>query len=230
MSRIGKKENRKFYISVEGENCEKQYFEHLQKLIHHCPESRYNVDFVIKAKVTPRQMIKRYGSMPIDKDNQGKSIPYVHVADIEDYYDLGFRKHFFDLLDEMKVIKKESGKAYLMGYSNLTFELWMLLHVDDMNEAVTDRDRYLEQINQYFHKSYSRLYDYKNHDEFNKILKDFVNLDSIRKAVIGAKKIRKWNSDNNKEKCEYSGFSFYKDNPDTTVDEVIKKIFEVCGI
>ena len=153
MSRSFRKERRKFFISVEGESCEKQYFEHLQRLINDCPASKYNVNFVIKAKVTPRQMLKRYGSMPVDKDAQGKPIPYMHVADIENYYDLGFRKHFFDLLDEMKVIKKGPGKAYLMGYSNLTFDLWMLLHVNDMNGAVTDRDRYLEQINQYFHKS-----------------------------------------------------------------------------
>ena len=230
MSRSFRKERRKFFISVEGESCEKQYFEHLQKLINDCPASKYNVNFVIKAKVTPRQMLKRYGSMPVDKDAQGKSIPYMHVADIENYYDLGFRKHFFDLLDEMKVIKKESGKAYLMGYSNLTFELWMLLHVNDMIETVADRNRYLDSINRYFHKSYSRLDDYKSHDKFDKILKDFVSLDSIRNAVARAKDIRKWNSDNNKEKCNHNGFCFYKDNPDTTVDEVIKKIFEVCGI
>ena len=42
--------------------------------------------------------------------------------------------------------------------------------------------------------------------------------------------IRKWNVTNHKEKCEHNGFCFYKDNPDTTVDKVIKKIFEVCGI
>ena len=109
MSRNLKKERRRFFISVEGKNCEKQYFEHLQKLINDCPESKYNVNFVIKAQVTPRQMLKRCGSMPIDRDTQGKPIPYMHIADIEDYHDAGFRKHFFDLLDEMKVIKKESG-------------------------------------------------------------------------------------------------------------------------
>ena len=230
MSRIDRKERRKFFISVEGESCEKQYFEHLQRLINTCPKSKYNVNFVIKAKVTPRQMIKRYGSMPVDKDAQGKPIPYMHVADIENYYDLGFRKHFFDLLDEMKVIKKESGKAYLMGYSNLTFDLWMLLHVDDMNASVTNRDKYLNPINRGFNKRFSRLDDYKDHDEFEKILEEFVTLDSIRTAICRAEEIRKWSADNNKEKCNHNGFCFYKDNPDTTVDEVIKKIFEVCGI
>ena len=230
MSRNFRKESRKFFISVEGENCEKQYFEHLQKLINACPESKYNVNFVIKAQVTPRQMIKRCGSMPIDRDAQGKPIPYMHVADIEDYNDSGFRKHFFDLLDEMKVIKKESGKAYLMGYSNLTFDLWMLLHVNDMGGTVANRGKYLNSINRHFHKSFSRLDDYKDHDEFDTILKDFVSLDSIRKAVERAKIIRKWNSDNHKEKCDHKGFDFYKDNPDTTVDIIIKKIFKVCGI
>lgn len=230
MSRNYRKEHRRFYISVEGKNCEKQYFEHLQKLINECPESKYNVIFVIKAQVTPRQMLKRCGSNPIDRDAQGKPIPYMHIADIEDYHDAGFRKHFFDLLDEMKVIKKESGKAYLMGYSNLTFDLWMLLHVTDMGGTVSNRDKYLNPINRCFNKSFSRLDDYKNHDAFDKILKAFVSLDSIRKAVARADAIRKWNVTNHKEKCEHNSFCFYKDNPDTTVDKVIKKIFEVCGI
>ena len=128
MSRILKKEHRKFFISVEGENCETQYFEHLQKLINQCPESKYNVNFVIKPKVTPRQMIKRNGSRPIDKDAKGKPIPYMHVTDIENYYDKGFRKHFYDLLDEMSVIKKNSGKEYLMGYlitTSMSSSLWV---------------------------------------------------------------------------------------------------------
>lgn len=230
MSRILKKERRKFFISVEGKSCEKQYFEHLQKLINECPESKYNVNFVIKAQVTPRQMLKRYGSMPIDRDAQGKPIPYMHVADIEDYHDAGFRKHFFDLLDEMRVIKKESGKAYLMGYSNLTFDLWMLLHVDDMGGTVANREKYLNPINRCFNKSFSRLNDYKDHNAFDKILKDYVSLESIRLAIFRAEAIRKWNSDNSKETFEHGGFRFYKDNPDTTVDDVIKKIFEVCGV
>ena len=117
-----------------------------------------------------------------------------------------------------------------MGYSNLTFDLWMLLHVDDMGGTVANRDKYLNPINRCFNKSFSRLDDYKDHDAFDKILKAFVSLDSIRKAVARADAIRKWNVTNHKEKCEHNGFCFYKDNPDTTVDKVIKKIFEVCGI
>ena len=44
------KECLQYNISVEGENCELLYFEHLKKLINECEKAKYKVNFFIRAK------------------------------------------------------------------------------------------------------------------------------------------------------------------------------------
>ena len=43
-----KKQTKKFVISVEGDNSEKLYFQHLQKLINNYDHKIFNVNFTIK--------------------------------------------------------------------------------------------------------------------------------------------------------------------------------------
>lgn len=45
---------------------------------------------------------------------------------------------------------------YENGYSNLTFELWILLHKTDCNGCTSERKNYLEKINKTFNKKISR--------------------------------------------------------------------------
>lgn len=219
------KESRTFYLSVEGENCEVLYFEHLQKLINNCPDCRYKVKFIIKPQLGPKSMVKRYGHKPDDKDRSGKIIPYFHIQDVEDYYSETHNKKFRKLLSELKDVDH----SYELGYSNYTFELWMLLHVTDMKAAVVNRTKYLGPINSYFHRDYSNLDEYKSESEFNKILEDFVTLDTVKLAIKRANTIRKEHDEVGRSKTIIHNFEFYKDNPDTTVHDVVSKIFDICG-
>ena len=52
------KENRTFYISVEGINCEKMYFNHLAKLINNSNRNKYNLS-VDPKKTSPLKFAKR---------------------------------------------------------------------------------------------------------------------------------------------------------------------------
>lgn len=97
------------------------------------------------------------------------------------------------------MIKKESRQfnisvegvniSYKLGYSNYTFELWMLLHVADMTHSVQDRNSYLTLVNRWFHRSYTSIDDFKSHNEFMQILNEFVTIDSIRLAITRAEKL-----------------------------------------
>lgn len=225
---MNKKESRHFNISVEGINCEKMYFEHLAKLINSSDRSTYNLK-VAPRKMGPLEYAKRNAYKPVES-LKNKALPYIHIQDIENYYDDFQRSKFFGIIDEMREAEKKFNVSYELGYSNYSFELWMLLHVSDMNYAIHDRESYLKPINEFFHRKFSDLNEFKSHDEFQMILEEFVTLDSVKLAVRRAEKIVQDNNRNKKVKENYRGFAFFHDNPDVTVHEVVRLIFEVCGV
>ena len=222
-----KKESRQFYISVEGINCERLYFKHLAKLINGSDRSKYNLSIEPK-KVSPMAMAKRVGHKNIYRGQ--KKQPFIHVQDIEDYNSEYHRRKFYNLIDEMRSAEEEFGLTYELGYSNYTFELWMLLHVTDMNYSVQDRHSYLAPINRWFNKSYKSIDEFKAENEFQSILDEYVTLDAIKKAIARAEKIVKINAEEHKKRETYNGFTFYRENPDISVHMVVKIILDVCGV
>ena len=223
-----KKELRTFYMSVEGINCETLYFTHIAKLINESGSNRYNLK--VNPKVaSPMAYAKRMSGKTSDKKGS-RNLPYIHIQDIEDYYSDYHRRKFFGIIDEMRKAEKEFGMTYQLGYSNYTFELWMLLHVADMTHSVQDRHAYLAPVNQWFKKKYKSIDEFKALNEFQSILDEYVTLDSIKQAIRRAEIIVNMNEAEHKKKENYHGFEFYHDNPDISVHEVIKLIFDVCGV
>ena len=223
-----KKESRQFNISVEGINCEKMYFEHLAKLIN-SSDSTYDLK-VAPRKMSPIQYARRNAYKPVAKRKDNKKLPYIHVQDIEDYYSEFHKNKFFGMIDEMREAEREFGISYELGYSNYTFELWMLLHVADMDYSVQDRKAYLSPINRWFHRDFADLDEFKQEAAFQEILDEFVTLDSIRHAIRRAEKIVEQNAQDRKASENYRGLTFYHDNPDVSVHEVVRLIFEVCEV
>lgn len=223
-----KKESRSFNISVEGMNCERLYFLHLAKLINESGSNKYNLK--VNPKVaSPMQYAKRIAARPSDSKNR-KKLPYIHVQDIEDYDSEYHRKKFYAIIDEMRNAESEFGMSYILGYSNYTFELWMLLHVADMTHSVQDRHSYLAPINRWFNKNYSDIDEFKAEAEFQSILDDYVTLDSIKQAICRAERLVGMNQEEHKKKENYHGFTFYHENPDLSVHDVIQLIFDVCEV
>ena len=224
-----KKESRQFHISVEGINCEKLYFKHLAKLINNSNRSTYNLK-VDPRKMSPMEYAKRNAYKPMEKRKGNKKIPYIHVQDIEDYYCDHQRTKFYMMIDEIRTAEDKFGIIYELGYSNYAFELWMLLHVADMNYAVQDRRSYLAPVNRWFHRNYMSIDEFKSYDEFQNILDESVTLDSIKLAISRAEKIVWKNGEERKTRETYNGFTFFRDNPDISVHEVVQMIFEVCEV
>ncbi|MBR3316310.1 MAG: RloB domain-containing protein [Atopobiaceae bacterium] len=125
-----RRETRQFNLSVEGINCETMYFEHLAKLVRENRGSRFNLKVYTKV-ATPYDFAKRRPYMPQERrrGSRSTSLPYIHIQDVEDFNDTKQRDKFIALLRNMKKAEDEFGIKYLLGYSNYTFELWMLLHV-----------------------------------------------------------------------------------------------------
>ena len=224
-----KKESRQFNISVEGINCEKLYFEHLAILINSSNSNTYNLKIDPK-KMGPLEYAKRNAYKPVDKRRSNKKLPYIHIQDIEDYYDDYQRCKFYNLIDDMRTAEDKFGIEYELGYTNYTFELWMLLHVTDMQNPVMNRKKYLTHINKWFNRDFTDLDEFKKAHTFQDILDEYVSLDSVKQAINRAEIIVNNNCEEHKKRETYNKFSFYRDNPDLTIHEVVKLIFEVCGV
>ena len=226
---MNKKESRQFNISVEGINCEKMYFEHLARLINNSNFNTYNLK-ISPRKMTPLEYAKRNAHKPHEKKKSGQSIPFIHIQDIEDFYDESQRTKFFGIIDEMRTAEETFHITYRLGYSNYTFELWMLLHVADMNHAVPNRKSYLPLINRWFARNYSDIDEFKHEKEFQQILDEYVSLNSVKQAINRAQQIVSLNAETGKTKENYKNVSFYQDNPDVSVHEIVQMIFDVCKV
>lgn len=152
---------------------------------------------------------KRNAHRPVEKRKGNRKLHYIHVQDIEDYHDGNQREKFYKLIDEMRTAENLFGISYELGYSNYTFELWMLLHVADITHSVHNRYAYLPLINKWFHRSYTSIDEFKRQDEFQRILNEYVTLDSIKQAIRRAKKIVQNNYDNGKHRETHAGFTFF---------------------
>lgn len=225
-----KKESNSYNISVEGENCETLYFEHLAKIINDYEPALYKAHIFPKKK-NPLSFAKSRINIYSGKSgNKKPSIKYFHIQDIEDYYDSFQKNKFEKLIDEIDKAKEECNIGYYkLGYSNFSFDLWIALHKIDMNFPVNDRHQYYRYINKGFKTNFQHMDDYKSEDEFKKIL-SLITLKDVIDAVKRAKKIRKKHEADGNHLESYKKFKFYKNNPDLTVNEVVEEILNDCGI
>lgn len=210
----------KYYLSVEGET-EKWYFEHLQKLINAKEEIPYNVKFDIKVNKSIESRVKSI------------SAPYkvnaFHICDYESNEKI-HTKQFENVLQELKKVKKmKRNIEYKLGYSNFSFDLWMILHKKQQIGSVSHRKQYVKGINDAYGEKFQFIDEYKEEKNFKRILSK-INLDDVIEAVNNGNEIRKMNQQNSKDKYrKYGQFEFYTENPDMTINECIEQILKECG-
>ena len=84
---------------------------------------------------------------------------------------------------------------YQLGYSNFTFELWIILHKIDFNTPLNHRSQYFSFINRAYGEQFNNLDDYKRENNFKRILKK-LTIDDVREAIKRAKDIMNKNKEN----------------------------------
>ena len=216
------KETRKYFFTVEGET-ERWYLLWLQKQINCDTDAKYRVILDCPIQKNP---LSRAKAMIVT--GKGKTV-ITHIFDYESNQEV-HTKQFYEALDLMK--KSESlGKQikYQLGYSNFTFELWMVLHKMDCNGSHAHRKDYLDPINCAYKKDFESLGHYKHKADFNKILSE-MTLDEVKEAIIRSKRIMQRNIDDGLTLHEYKGYKFYKENPALSIGEAIEKILKDCKI
>ena len=215
-----RKENRTYYFSVEGDT-EQWYLEWLQRKINAEPAAKYTVKLDSKVEKDPVKRTKRLTII-------GKT-EITHLCD----YESGEEKHqkeFRTVMDRMKEAQN-SGKTvkYYFGYSNFTFELWILLHMTDCHTPLAHREQYLPLLNRTYKEKFENLKQYKEEENFKRLL-ERMTLENVRQA-IGRAKLLMGNHEKAGHKLQkYKGYQYYRENPSLAVWEQIEKILKECGL
>lgn len=210
-----KKLTNKYYFSTEGET-EKAYLDHLQKLINQEAGIVKKVSFYAK-KSKPDSFVKTLNTID--------PIKATHFFDFESPQKDGVSS-FENVLQRLDTARK-SGKVfdYQNGYSNLSFELWILLHKTDCNGSVANVKDYLQLINKAFQLQFAGLSEYKEERNFKKVL-DKISINDVFAAVKRCKTIMKSNEDSERKQRAKYGYSYYLDNPATQWGSVIEEILD----
>ena len=215
-----RKENRTYYFSVEGET-EQWYLEWLQRTINADPAAKYTVKLDSKIQKDPLARAKRLTIL--------SKTEITHIFDYESEEPIHVQQ-FKTTLDRMKKAQN-SGKniKYQLGYSNFTFELWIILHMADCNGALTNRRQYLAPLNQAYQATFENLDQYKHEDNFKHILSR-LTLNHVRDAIRRAKVITQRSKEQGYVLQQYRGYRYYKENPSLSIWEAVERILTDCRL
>ena len=215
-----RKMNARYYFTVEGET-EKWYLEWLRDAINADPRSKVKVVCSPKVQKNPVKWAKA-------KTNLDKSAKVFHVFDFEDEEPIHV-KAFKDTLANMKKAGSLGrGFRYVSAYSNLTFELWMVLHKGDC-PALAHRRQYLKPINDLYGEHFESLDEYKHEANFTRVLGKLTVDDAVT-AVGRAETLAKRAEEHGLRKAQHCGYSYYLDNPATDLWIPVKQMLEEGGI
>lgn len=150
-----------------------------------------------------------------------------HVFDFEDNDEV-HTTQFRNTLSSMKRAGS-SGRSikYVSGYSNYTFELWILLHKQDARRSLAHRRDYLQPINSAFNEHFEDLHAYKRENNFKRVLSK-MSLDDVVRAIERAKTIDRINRENRLHFREHCGYTYCLDNPATDLWMTIEKILSTA--
>ena len=216
-----KKENRRYVFTVEGET-EQWYFEWLQEQINACVESKFTVSIVPKVQQSPKKYSKTVNPISTPK--------VTHICDYESNDEVHVTK-FKNILSELKDANSTIGRKfkYSLGYSNFTFELWIVLHKQICNGTLTTRTQYLPHINRAFGENFENLDQYKHENDFKRCLSK-LSLDDVKVAIKRSKNIMETKATNGERQEQYKGFKYYKENPSLTIWESVEAILSECEL
>ena len=168
-----KREKRVYSGAVEGLQEEK-YFRHVQDLINSDDSRRYDVVFKFKnAKggdplVVCKEAMRHSSSISLDNK-------YKKCA----FFDFDFKNRSF--VDALVYCKK--GKIF-SGYSNVNFDLWLILHRTLYNKAIFDTSGYVSELKKVF--KLSPDCDIKDEKVID-IICSKISLTDVKNAIVNAK-------------------------------------------
>lgn len=213
-----RKNNKKYLFSVEGET-EQLYLKWLERTIN-TSDCEFTVSFNVKVQKDPLSFVK---GLSIQSETK-----IFHLCDYESDEQCHWEQ-FRWYIDRMAVAEKQGKQIkYKFGYSNLTFDLWIVLHKANCAGSLADRHQYLSKINSAFSENFENMDKFKKKENFERCLSK-LTLDDVREAVRRAQKIMEHNAQNYSH-VEYRRFRYYRENPALEVGTIIGGILSDCGL
>lgn len=216
-----RKISKQYFISVEGQS-EKWYLEHLQWLINESARNKSNVSFVIKvAKATTA--VKSWTIL------DSKSLAF-HFQDYEENTISG-DQNFHNVINDVSNAKSIKGNiCYELAYSNLTFELWLILHKEDVRRHFSNKNDYLPYIQRLYDVEFQSLREMKEEKNFKNGILSQITLQNIMDAIQRSEDIDKMHRNNGDIEQVYCGYRYYRKNPALNVHTVIKRVLRDAGL
>lgn len=214
---MNRKLRKNYYFSVEGET-EKWYFKWLENQINNNDNASFKVNFNVYVQKEPTRAAKRITSV----DN----IEIVHVFDFEEpQNEEAFKK---TLSSMKKAAKMKKVKKYNLGYSNYSFDLWIIVHKSNTGIKRNHRSDYLSDINRCFNTHFESMARYKEETNFKRLLNS-LTLDDVINAISNAEKIEQQNM-RDYNKISHCGYEYYRENPSLSIHEYVKEILKSVGL
>ena len=213
------KESKTYYFSVEGET-EKWYLDWLASIINNTEYSTHKVSIKSEVQKDPLKYAKKLTILD-------KTVIY-HLSDYESDEPVHVQQ-FSTTMDRMKQASSVKQITYKFGYSNFTFDLWIILHMADCNGYISYRDNYIKPLNRAYGESFESMDEYKHEDNFKRCLAK-LQLSNVIDAVNRAKAIMQRNKENGYILHQYKGYKYYKENPSLAIWEAIEKILKDCEL
>ncbi len=215
-----RKPNKKYYFSVEGET-EQWYLKWLQEIINQTEETVYKISIDCPVK---KNLVKHVKSLTITK-----KIEIYHFFDYESDEEIHVQR-FKEIMDDMKKAQGIGKQIlYKTGYSNFTFDLWIILHMTNCNCSYAHRKQYINEINKAYDEKFQDMDEYKKEKNFKRCLGK-LQLSNVIDAINRAKRIMQKNQENGYVLHQYKGYRYYRENPSLDAWEAIEKILKDCEL
>lgn len=187
---------REYRCFYEGQQ-EKMYFDHIAKKVK---EANSNISLKFK-KFSKLKTLEKSST----------DVPKIAVFD----YDL----NKVDFESKVKICKETR-----ILYSNLNFDLWLVLHKKKYGKKVQNNDAYINEVRNLY--ELPNTASIKTKGNIEKILQK-IELVDVKRAIKNAEEIM--NGKMEEEKIYVNNFSYYL-NPSMTINEFFKELFQDIGI
>lgn len=203
---------RKSYFCICDGQQETMYLEHVAKLIKDFPRK------VVSFKCEEGDVLEK----KLDY------IEYDHAALFDhDGRDQRFVESILTcdrlMKNNSKKRKKKEAIKFYHAYSNLNFDLWLLLHKQDYAKTVIHNDSYIRDVRIAY--GLKKDADIKDAGVIKTILEQ-IALEDVKQAICRAEKIR---ANKLEEDGKKAGNSVYYGNPDFSIHEFLKMVLVDSG-
>ena len=217
---VPRKQTMTYYFSVEGKT-EKWYLEWLEAQINANKNASCLVKFNTRVEKDPVSFVKNLVVQ--------KKTTVWHLSDIEGPGEEQLLT-VQNTLSRMKAAKN-LGKSvtYKWGYSNLSFDLWMILHKMNCNAEMNGVDGYLSYLNKAFGTQFDSMKKYKEEANFRYCLGK-LTFQEVLTALSRARTITQRNERDGYPVTRFKGYCYYIHNPSLDLHQPIEAILKDCNL